>query len=155
MELDFEDIIESDNPIGKLIHPNDLSNEEYHSLDGISPSGIKQAWKDPKLYAKRGELKRIPSPALTMGTALHEAILEPDSFSFSKYFLPDTNLEKLRVMIHNAKVMFSYITDKTTNEHSLIVEDNGFTRRIRMDAYDPILGIVYDLKSTRYNDPNK
>lgn len=41
--------------------------------------------KEYKLYANKSKLKRLPSPALEMGTALHEALLEPDNFRISNY----------------------------------------------------------------------
>lgn len=146
--------IDSPNIIfNKFISPDNLSNENYHSLDGISASGLKQAWKDPKLYAKRKLLKRLSSSALDIGTAVHEALLEPNKFKYSNYVLTTANREKLEIMINNAKVMFSYITDNTLNEQSLLVKDNGFIRKVRVDAYDKDLGIIYDVKTTRYNSP--
>lgn len=156
IDISFENkqkISKSSYPFNKFIGPNELSNEQYHSLDGISASGLKQAWKDPKLYAKRKLLKRLPSPALDMGTALHEALLEPENFSFIKYPMTPANKEKLEIMVNNGKVMFEYITSKTLNEQSLFVKDNGFIRKVRVDAYDKAMGIIYDVKTTRYNSP--
>ena len=147
LELDFDEKV-------RLIPPSELSNEEYHKIEGISASGLKQAWKDPKLYFKKDRLKRIPSPALTMGTTLHEALLEPDKFYIGNYDLTPQYRTKLEVMINNAKVMFEYILKNTINEHSLFVSDEGFTRKVRVDAYDE-RGIVYDLKTTRYNSVSK
>lgn len=137
-----------------LIPPSKLSNDEYHKAEGISASGLKQANKDPKLYQNRDKLKRLPSPALEIGKALHEALLEPELFNIDKYDLTKTNHEKLEIMLNNAQIMFSYITEKTLNEHSVFVKDSGFVRKIRMDAYDEKQGIIYDIKTTRYNSPN-
>ena len=156
LDISFENeekILKNSYPFNKLIGPEKLSNEQYHNLDGISASGLKQAWKDPKLYAKRKLLKRLPSPALDMGTALHEALLESDKFSFIKYPMTPANREKLEIMVNNGKVMFDYITSETSNEQSLFVKDNGFIRKVRVDAYDKDLGIIYDVKTTRYNSP--
>lgn len=140
----------------KLIHPKDLDNESYHSLDGISASGLKSSWKDPKLYSLKGQLKRLYSPALDIGTALHEALLEPEKFSIMTYKkLTPANTEKLKIMNHNGKLMFDYILSKTQNEMSLVYQDNGFIRKVRADAYDEKLGIIYDVKTTRYNSPEK
>ena len=140
-------------PFNKLISPVDLTNEQYHKLDGISASGLKQAWKDPKLYANKSKLKRLPSPALEIGTALHEALLEPDNFRISNYKFTPANREKLEIMINNGKVMFDYILSKTMNEYSLLTKDINFTRKVRADAYDKTNGIIYDVKSTRYGSP--
>ncbi len=147
LDLDFKD--ES-----VFITSDKLSNEQYHALDGISASGLKQAWKDPKLYALRCELKRLPSPALTMGTALHEALLEPNKFNIKNYNLTPAYLEKLEVMIHNGGKMFNYIVGKTKNEVSLIIQDNGFKRKVRVDAYDEKKGVIYDIKTTKHNSPS-
>lgn len=139
----------------KLIHPDNLNNKEYHLLSGISASGLKTAWKDPKLYHFKHKLKRLESPALAIGTAVHEALLEPKKFDISNYNLAPKDLEKLDIMINNGKVMFNYIVSRTLNEHSLILQDNGFVRKVRADAYDPINGIIYDVKTTRYNSKEK
>lgn len=155
LELDFEDDKPKKSNIiyNKFISPNNLSNEDYHNLEGISASGLKQAWKDPKLYSKKKLLKRLPSPALNMGTAVHEALLEPDKFSLLNYNFTPANLEKVQIMINNAKVMFEYITKNTLNEMSLLVQDEGFVRKVRVDAYDKNLGAIFDIKTTRYNSP--
>jgi hypothetical protein len=151
--LDIEIPLENKLPFNKLISPDNLSNKDYHSLEGISASGLKQAWKDPKLYAKKHLLQRLPSPALEIGTAIHEALLEPLNFNWLNYSFTSTNKEKAKIMVNNGKVMFDYIVSKTINEQSLLVKDNGFIRKVRVDAYDPKLGIVYDVKTTRYNSP--
>lgn len=145
MKLDFDDV---------FITSDELSNEQYHAMEGISASGLKQAWKDPKLYALRGELRRLPSPALTMGTALHEALLEPHKFNIKNYNLTPAYQEKLEVMIHNGGKMFDYILSKTQNEVSLILQDNGFKRKVRVDAYDEKMGVIYDVKTTKHNSPS-
>ena len=49
--------------------------------------------------------------------------------------------------------MFDYITRHTLNEQSLLVQDEGFIRRVRVDAYDKTMGAIYDVKTTRYNSP--
>ncbi len=156
IEIDFDEV-EEDKSIkfNTFIHPDNLTNEEYHNIEGISASGLKQAYKDPKLYIKKSKLMRLYSPALDMGTATHEALLEPKKFDISNYKLTKSNLEKLEVMINNGHIMFDYITTKTQNEMSLFVKDNGFIRKVRVDAYDENLGVIYDVKTTRYNSPNK
>lgn len=159
--IDYDDLFDENNDLTKedyqegLISPLHLTNEAYHKLDGISASGLKDAWLDPKLYFLRSKLKRLKSPALEIGTALHEALLEPKNFFVSKYDLTQLNQDKLMIMIHNARLMFNYIVSKTINEHSLIVQDNGFKRKVRVDAYDKKQGIIYDVKTTRYNNPKQ
>ena len=132
-----------------------MSNDGYHSFKAISASGLKQAYKDPKLYANKDKLMRLPSPALDMGTATHESLLEPDDFRIDSYKLTPANVTKLEIMINNGKVMFDSILSNTLNENSLFFKDNGFIRKVRVDAYDPEKGILYDVKTTRYNSKSK
>ncbi len=155
LELEIDEVKESIKGKIALISPDVLSNEDYHAIPGISASGLKQAWKDPKLYDLKSLLRRVETPAMPMGQAVHEALLEPSKFNMNKYKFTPANQEKLDIMIHNGKLMFEYITSKTTNEHSLFVEDEGFTRKVRVDAYDPRMGIIYDIKTSRYNSPTK
>lgn len=132
-----------------------LPNSEYHSFGAISASGLKQAFKDPKLYANKDKLMRLPSPALDMGTATHEALLEPQFYDADNYKLTPANHTKLEIMINNGKVMFENILCQTENEKSLFFQDNGFIRKVRVDAYDKEKGILYDVKTTRYNSKSK
>lgn len=140
--------------IGRLIPPSELSNSDYHQMAGISSTGLRQALKDPKLYFNKDKLLRMASPSLELGEAVHKALLEPLSFNANDYSLTPQQRQKNAVMINNGRVMFSYILDKTLNEHSIFVKDNGFIRKVRMDAYDRDKGIIYDLKTTRYGTPN-
>ncbi|MFY4844610.1 PD-(D/E)XK nuclease-like domain-containing protein [Aliarcobacter butzleri] len=135
----------------KLIPPNQLSNAEYHKIKGISASGLKTAKKDLKLYFKKHLLKRLPSSALDIGTCVHEALLEPEKFSWLNYNFTPKDKEKAEIMINNGKVMFDYILKDTLNEHSLFVQDDGFIRKVRVDAYNPKTGVIFDVKTTRYN----
>ena len=136
---------------GKLIPPSELSNAEYHKSVGISASGLKTASKDVKLYFKKHLLKRLDSTALDIGTCVHEALLEPEKFNWINYNFTPKDKEKVEILINNGKVMFDYILKNTLNEHSLFVQDDGFVRKIRADAYDAVNGIIYDVKTTRYN----
>jgi len=154
VELDFEDYQAVKGEI-KFIPPDTLSNEEYHKFYALSASGLKMAYKDPKLLAKKDLLMRLPSPALEIGTAVHEALLEPHKYDINNYSLTPANIKKLEVMTNNGKVMFDYIVKHTKNEMSLFVEDEGFTRKVRVDAYDEKRGIIYDVKTTRYNSKSK
>lgn len=138
--------------LNKLIPPNELSNEEYHKSLGLSASGLKTASKDVKLYFKKHLLKRLDSVALDIGIAVHEALLEPEKFNWINYNFTPKDKEKVEILINNGKVMFDYILKDTLNEHSLFVQDDRFIRKIRMDAYDEKNGIIYDIKTTQYNN---
>ena len=139
-------------PFNKLIPPRELSNEKYHSLAGISSSGLKDARTDPKLYFKRDKLMSMPSTALELGSAVHKGLLEPETYNEDKFNLTPLGAQKARIMINNGKVMFDKYLRDTLNEHSLFVRDDGLIRRVRMDAYDKANGIIYDVKTSKCTD---
>lgn len=139
-------------PFNKLIPPRELSNERYHSLAGISSSGLKDARTDPKLYFKRDKLMSMPSPALELGSAVHKGLLEPETYNEDKFNLTPLGAQKARIMINNGKVMFDRYLRNTLNEYSLFVRDDGLIRRVRMDAYDKANGIIYDVKTSKCTD---
>ena len=139
-------------PFNKLIPPRELSNERYHSLAGISSSGLKDARTDPKLYFKRDKLMSMPSPALELGSAVHKGLLEPETYNEDKFNLTPLGAQKARIMINNGKVMFDRYLRDTLNEYSLFVRDDSLIRRVRMDAYDKANGIIYDVKTSKCTD---
>jgi exodeoxyribonuclease VIII len=62
-----------------------LSNEAYHQLPAVSPSGLKLLARSPLHYyderlAPDREIKE-PSDAMRVGAALHLAVLEPDAYA--------------------------------------------------------------------------
>lgn len=72
---DFKpEILESGEPL--LV--SDMPNEVYHSLPGISKSGLDLIARSPAHYAFR-EFKK-PTAAMNLGSAAHAAILEPELF---------------------------------------------------------------------------
>jgi hypothetical protein len=58
-----------------------LSNEEYHQLPAVSPSGLKLLNRSPLHYYDRflapDREPSVPTAAMALGTALHLAVLEP------------------------------------------------------------------------------
>lgn len=63
-----------------------MPNEVYHSLPGISKSGLDKINRSPAHY-RHGEL--TTSKAMEIGSALHAAILEPEVFEAQYLMLPD------------------------------------------------------------------
>lgn len=62
-----------------------MSNEDYHSADGISKSGLDLVAKSPLHYWSKyldpNREQRAQTPAMVTGTAIHAAVLEPDRFA--------------------------------------------------------------------------
>lgn len=57
-----------------------LSNEEYHSGEGISKSNLDLIARSPAHYMAAMTAAREPTPAMVMGSAFHTAVLEPEKF---------------------------------------------------------------------------
>jgi len=55
----------------------EVANEAYHAGPGVSSTTIKKILRSPAHAKIRGE----STPAMALGTALHEAILEPEVFA--------------------------------------------------------------------------
>ena len=58
----------------------ELSNHDYHAGPGLSCSSFKEFLRSPAHYQHYITEKREPTPAMTVGTAIHTAILEPEKF---------------------------------------------------------------------------
>lgn len=71
----------------KLIPASELSNADYHSSEGISKSGLDLIARSPAHYRYGG--KREATKAMSLGTATHAAILEPDAFAADYLVLRD------------------------------------------------------------------
>ena len=54
------------------------SNEQYHQHDSISASGLKTIYKKSVYHFLNQRYKE--TPAMALGTAVHQAILEPNDF---------------------------------------------------------------------------
>jgi exodeoxyribonuclease VIII len=80
----------------------DLSNEEYHSKESISKSGLDLIHACPALFKHRRENPTPPTPALRMGSLTHTAILEPGLMAQTMIALPDDAPRDLR-QFRNAK----------------------------------------------------
>ena len=70
-------------PMPKLTHHPNLSNEDYHAMSAVSPSRLKE--RTMLHYWDRFEnpnaIKPAPTPAMQRGTALHTAVLEPETWA--------------------------------------------------------------------------
>jgi exodeoxyribonuclease VIII len=75
------------NPLNTLIPASQLSNAAYHQAEGISKSGLDLFARSPAHY--RYSAKREPTSAMSLGTATHAAILEPDLYAEQYVILRD------------------------------------------------------------------
>jgi len=129
-----------------------MSNDDYRKIDALSASDIKEMMESIDRVVKRNKLQKDESDAMNRGTALHEAILEPEKFRFSAYRFKPKEANSLKKMINNAKVIFGDALYGSETEVGFLAEDDVFLRKCRCDAYNPELGIIFDVKTTRYGD---
>lgn len=151
------------------------SNTDYHSSNAISASGLKTI-ADKSVYDYLHK-ENIETDAMRRGTAIHEAILEPDLFQKNYYKMPKIDgrtkagkEEKAKhIDLANGKIVLDEVDYNTILKiaervatHKLasnythgIVEQShyfdykGISCRCRPDCFDPIEGWISDVKSIR------
>lgn len=72
----------------------DLTNEQYHSSEGISKSGLDLIAKSPSVYkwGRSAPQDNEKTQSLDLGTALHAYLLEPEMFGRSYTPMPDFDM---------------------------------------------------------------
>jgi len=130
----------------------EMANSEYHSINALSASDLKTMTISIDMVVKKLQYRREESIAMNMGTALHEAILEPEKFRMSSYKMKAVEAHKLNLMIHNAKLVFGKALAGAKTEIGYLAQDDTFLHKCRCDAYNEKLGIVFDVKTSRYGD---
>lgn len=164
-----------------MIYKN-MTNEEYHSSDAISKTGLWTIQTKSPFHYKNAD--KFESDAQRFGTAIHTAVLEPHAFeeqfmrasedrrgnqwkdlkntaelnnqtalTFSEY---DDAL-RVRDALHKNPLIQKITSGDNAIEHSGFWKDEetGVDCRCRPDLYNPKLKIMADLKSTRDARPNK
>ena len=85
-------ISKADAPTGATGIFAGISNEAYHAGPGISKSGLDRLAKSPlhywDSYINPHATRRTETPAMMFGTAVHTAVLEPDTFNSRYYIMP-------------------------------------------------------------------
>lgn len=59
---------------------HDMPAEDYHAIEAMSASGAKKMLRTPQHYKMMRTEQSTPTDAMQFGTAVHCAVLEPDSF---------------------------------------------------------------------------
>jgi hypothetical protein len=152
-----------------------LTNEQYHSSDGISKSGLDLILRSPAHYRFAEKLE--PTRAMEIGTALHCAVLEPDRFATdymlfrevtdrrasvykeackvwsSECVLTGSEADKVAGMQESARSnphLYGYLSDAGQYELSVFATDpeTGVLVKCR---FDKLLdsGVALDLKKTQ------
>lgn len=60
---------------------DDIPAEQYFAVEAMSQSGAKKMRQSPLHYKVDRQTRSAPTAAMQMGTAIHDAVLEPDHFA--------------------------------------------------------------------------
>jgi len=71
---------------------SDIDNDTYHSMEGISKSGLDMIDNDPASYIWAKNAPRTVVKCLDFGSAVHAYLLEPDLFKSDYVKAPELNL---------------------------------------------------------------
>ena len=156
-----------------------ISNEDYHSRDGISSSAVKSVFKKSLAHWK-GEKRNANNAAFAMGNAVHANLLEKDrnlvikgpktktsvAFKDMKEKLTEDQVLLTEVEFNVANCITRGALDNPVcaaalnhkdrlNEVSIFVEDpiSGLTLKTRPDLMIEVEGTVYDVKTTQDASP--
>lgn len=152
----------------------DIPNEVYHSLGGISGSGLAYLAESNRHYDNRQLFNDEDSAALQFGSLFHCLVLEPDQFK-SRYVVspkfdlrsnagkaekkafidnssgltvisPD-DFDQSHRMARNVLAICGDIVDQGIKERSLFADIDGLVCKCRLDIDHESVGDDYDLKS--------
>lgn len=164
------------------IHEN-ISNATYHSMPGISKSGLWEMYTKTPAHFRYGERKE--TNAFDVGEAIHLAVLQPDVFegrvirgpkdrrgnnwkefqaeaaNSGRLLLTEGDFDKA-LEVRDAVHADAWINAMIVSKHSQVERsgiwidpETGVTCRVRPDLYRPDLGLIFDLKSTRCAEADK
>lgn len=72
----------------------DMPTAEYHAVERLSSSGIKQLLRSPLHYRQWKDTPAPPSPAMQFGTAVHILVFEPARFDECIVVMPEDAPER-------------------------------------------------------------
>lgn len=109
-----------------------LTSKEYHAHPAIGSTSLKHILRSPAHYKYEKENPSEPTPAMQLGTAIHEAILEPNLFEANSIVMPE----------------FSGTGSRAAKE-AWLIENNGKTI-LKQEDYDNTMRLLDVLKKHPY-----
>lgn len=106
--------------LGKMV----LTNEEYHAHEAVGSTSLKNILRSPAHYLYELENPSEPTPAMALGTAIHEAVLEPNLFKANTVVMPKFEG-----------------TGSRAAKDAWLLENHG-KRIVKQDDYDNIAGVI-------------
>ena len=162
-----------------LIKKN-ISNQDYHSHPAISASGLKLIYKKSVYHY----LNRQPfsSAAMTLGSAVHTGLNEPEKFYNEYYVLPKADgrteegkrikaeaeeIAKTKIILNDSEmeivkgIKANFDNHETAQyysqgekEASFFGEMDGVPVKVRPDNINEILKFISDIKTCQDNSPS-
>jgi len=155
------------------------SNDHYHSHNSISASGLKEIYKKSVYHYLNRKFKE--SPAMKLGTAVHQALLEPDDFydiyhiiekidkrtkagkdEYQKQIELADNKIILESDTHNIikEILKSFRDNELAQKYckgeielSHYLKHEGVDVRVRPDCINRISNFISDVKTCHDNSP--
>ena len=155
------------------------SNEQYHSHDSISASGLKTIYKKSVYHLINQKFKE--TPAMALGTAVHQAILEPDDYYNIYHVIEKINKRtkagkeeyQKQIELANGKIVIESDTHEIIKsilgayrqnelaqkyckgeiELSHYTQYKGIDVRVRPDCINRISNFISDVKTCQDNSP--
>ena len=126
----------------------DVPNEVYHSMSGISKSGLDLINRSPAHYAHR--VARAPSRNMEMGTAIHTALLEPERFATDYMLLREVKDRRTSAYKEAVKVYGSERTltgpeaDKVAGMQEAVYANPHARKLLESDGWRELSGMAND-----------
>ena len=155
------------------------TNEKYHSSAGISASGLKTIYK--KSVRHHIDRKPFESAAMALGSAVHAAMLEPNTFFDDYHVMPKidrrTKEGKEAYLVEQKKAEGKVLITPDDYEKINAILDNfrnddlaqkyckgvielshygkheGLDVRVRPDCLNKVQGFISDVKTCQDNSP--
>jgi len=176
-EVIEEDSYITDNeaiPFNKMIEG--LSNEDYHSFGGLSSTKFPLMDLSIRVFENR-HLLDTDKPVYDVGNLCHDCILLPDLVENgyiesptvgldtlqadkvrdenpNKMIVGQGDIEKYQNIAKLVRVIIHFINFETTKKEVSFFhkhEETGLIFQVRPDIYNPNIGLLYDVKSTKAN----
>ena len=155
------------------------SNEVYHSHKSISASGLKEIWKKSVYHFLNRKFKE--TPAMKLGTAVHQMLLEPEDFDDIYYVIDKIDkrtkagkeaysnqieLAKNKIVLESdmfyiiKEIVKSFNKNKLAKQYtrgemelSHYTKFNGIYVRVRPDCINKMANYISDVKTCQDNSP--
>lgn len=160
----------------------ELSNEAYHSGPGISKSNLDAIHRSPAHFLASFDIHEEPTKALSMGTAVHTAVLEPERFKVDFVIPPSFNRRtkdgktaaeewerencgKTPISVEDMAIVTAMresvmnnpiaakLVEMTQHETSVFAKFDDVLCKCRPDGWQKDKGILIDLKTTEDASP--